>query len=102
LEDAEKHLFNFKSTCHDFNLTEDNVTCILFLQTLRGNDLKWYISLIPNSITNWDVLEDSFAERFIAKFHSYVFVDALNDTTHPPSPIWNQDNEVTNVEEESD
>jgi hypothetical protein len=33
-EDAEKHLFNFKSTCHDFNLTKDNVTCILFLQTL--------------------------------------------------------------------
>jgi hypothetical protein len=47
------------------------------------------------------VLEDSFAEKFIPKVHSYVFVDALNVTTHPPSPIWNQDNEVTNVEEES-
>jgi hypothetical protein len=100
-EDAEKHLFNFKSTCHDFNLTEDNVTCRLFLQTLRGNALEWYSSLIPNSITSWDVLEDSFAEKFIPKVHSYVFVDALNVVAHPPSPIWKQDNKVTNFEEES-
>jgi hypothetical protein len=34
LEYAKQHLFNFKSTCHDFNLTEDNVTCRLLLQTL--------------------------------------------------------------------
>jgi regulatory protein YycH of two-component signal transduction system YycFG len=26
LEDAEQHLINFKGTCYDFNLTEDNVT----------------------------------------------------------------------------
>ena len=60
-EDAEKRLFNFKSTCHDFDLPEDNVTCRLFLQTPRGNSLEWYSSLIPNSIINWDVLEDSFS-----------------------------------------
>jgi hypothetical protein len=36
-EDAEQHLFRFKCTCDIFNLTEDNVTCRLFLQTLvRG------------------------------------------------------------------
>jgi hypothetical protein len=100
-EDVEQHLFNFKSTCHDFNLTEDNVTCRLFLQTLQGNAFEWYNSLITNSITNWDVLEDSFAESFIPRVHSYVFSDALNVVAHPPSPIWNQDNEVTNFEEES-
>ena len=33
-KNAKQHLFNFKSTCHDFNLTKDNVTCRLFLQTL--------------------------------------------------------------------
>jgi hypothetical protein len=95
-ENVEKHLFNFKSTCHDFNLTEDNVICRLFLQTLRGNSIEWYSSLIPNSITNWDVLEDSFTKNFIPKMHSYVFVDSLNVASHPPSPIWKQDNEVTN------
>jgi hypothetical protein len=26
-EDAEQHLFNFKSTCDVFNISEDNVTC---------------------------------------------------------------------------
>jgi hypothetical protein len=67
LEDAKQHLFNFKSTCHAFNLTEDNVTCRLFLQSLRGNALQWYNSLIPNSITSLDVLEDSFEKKFIPK-----------------------------------
>jgi hypothetical protein len=100
-EDAEKHLINFKGTCYDFNLTEDNVTCRLFLQTLREDALEWYSSLMPNSITSWDVLEDSFAEKFIPKVHSYVFVDVLNVVSHPSSPIWKQDNKVTNFKEES-
>jgi hypothetical protein len=34
LEDAEQHLINFKGTCYDLNLIEDNVTCRLFIQTL--------------------------------------------------------------------
>ena len=60
-EDAEKHLINFKGTCYDFNIFEDNVTCILLLQNLQENALEWYSSLIPNSVTSWDVLEYSFA-----------------------------------------
>jgi hypothetical protein len=39
-EDAEKHLFNFKSTCHDFNLTKDNVPCRLFLQIMQGKQQR--------------------------------------------------------------
>jgi hypothetical protein len=58
-------------------------------------------SLLPNSITSWDVLENSFAEKFIPRVHSYVFVDAFNVVSHPPSPIWTQDNEVNDLEEES-
>jgi hypothetical protein len=100
-EDAEQHLINFKGTCYDFNLTEDNVTCILFLQTLREDSLEWYISVMPNSITSSNVLEASFAEKFIPKVHSYVFVDVLNVASHPSSPIWKRDNEMPNFEEES-
>jgi hypothetical protein len=33
-KDEKQNLINFKGTCYDFNLTEDNVTCILFLKTL--------------------------------------------------------------------
>jgi hypothetical protein len=100
-EDVEQHLINFKGTCYDFNLTEDNVTCRLFLQTLREDALEWYSSLMPNSITSWDVLEASFAEKFIPKVHSYVFSDVLNVVSHPSSPIWKQDNKMPNFEEES-
>jgi hypothetical protein len=54
---------------------------------------------MPNSITSWDVLEDSFEEKFIPKVHSYVFVDVLNVVSHPSSPIWKKDNKVTNFKE---
>jgi hypothetical protein len=47
------------------------------------------------------VLEDSFAENFIPKVHSYVFVDVLNVVAHPSSPIWKHDNEIPNFEEET-
>jgi hypothetical protein len=98
-EDAEKHLFKFKSTCDVFNLTEDNVTCRLFLQTLRGDALEWYYSLLPWTITSWDVLETSFAEKFIPRMHSYALSNFFNVVSHPPSPIWTQDNEVNDLEE---
>jgi hypothetical protein len=34
------HLFRLKITCDVFNLTEDNFTCRLFLQTLHGDALE--------------------------------------------------------------
>jgi hypothetical protein len=99
-EDVKQHLINFKGTCYDSNLTKDNVTCRLFLQTLREDALEWYSSLMSNSITSWDVLEDSLVEIFIPKVDSYVFVDVLNVVAHPSSPTWKQDNEIPNFEEE--
>jgi hypothetical protein len=100
-KDAEQHLIDLKGTCYDFNLTEDNVTCRLFLQTLREDALEWYSSLLCNSITSWGVLEDSFVEKFIPKVDSYVFYDVLNVVSHPSSPMWKKDNEMPNFEEES-
>jgi hypothetical protein len=100
-EDEEKHLINFKGTCYDFKLTEESVTYRLFLQTLREYALEWYNSLMPNSITSWDVLEYSFVEKFIPKVHSYVFFYHLNVVSHPSSPIWKHDKKMNNFEEES-
>jgi hypothetical protein len=56
---------------------------------------------MPKSITSWDVLEGSFAEKFIPKVHSYLFTDVLNVASHPSSPIWKKDDKVTNFKEES-
>jgi hypothetical protein len=53
---AEQHFFNLKITCDAFILIQNNVTGQLFLQTLSGDTIEWYGSLLPNSITNWDVL----------------------------------------------
>jgi hypothetical protein len=57
--------------------------------------------IAPGTITNWDVLETSFAEKFIPRMHSYALFDSFNVFAHPPSPIWTQDNEVNDLEEKS-
>jgi hypothetical protein len=46
-------------------------------------------------------LQDSFAENLIPKVHSYVFIDASNVVAHSPSPIWTEENEMNDLEEES-
>jgi hypothetical protein len=46
------------------------------------------------------VLEDSFAENFIPKVHSYDFVDVLNVASQPSSPMWTQNDEMIDSEEE--
>jgi hypothetical protein len=84
LEDAKKHLFRFQCACEIFNLTKYNVTCRLFFQTLRGNALEWYSSLLKGTITSWEILKDLFFERF----------------SHPPSPTWTQKDEMNDFEEE--
>ena len=52
---------------------------------MHGSALEWSLSLPPSAITSWDILVDLFVEIF----------------SYPPSPIWTQDNEVINFEEES-
>jgi hypothetical protein len=53
------------------------------------------------TITNWDVLETSFVEKFIPMMHPYAISSVFNVVSHPPSPIWTQDNEVNDLEENS-
>jgi hypothetical protein len=49
--------------------------------------------LMLGTITSWDVLENSFAEKFIP--------NVFNFATGPPYSIWTQDNEVSDLEEKS-
>jgi len=89
LEDAEQHLFKFKCTCEIFDIYEDNFICILFAQTLCGNALEWFFSLLLGTITSWDVLETLFTKEFIP----YV-------VAHPPFPTWTQKDEMNDSKEE--
>jgi hypothetical protein len=60
---------------------------LVFLPLYR----EWFFSLLPRTISNWDVLETLFSENFIPNFFNVV--------SHPPSPIWTKDNEETDLEE---
>jgi len=47
------------------------------------------------------VLEISLAKNYIPRVHPYAIYDVFNVVSHPPSPIWTQDNEVSDLEEKS-
>jgi hypothetical protein len=99
-KDAEQHLFKFKSTCeYVFNLTENNVTCRLFAQTLHGIAREWFFSLLPGTITSWNVLENSFAKNFIPRMHPYAPSSYFNVASHSLSLILTQNIEVSGLEE---
>jgi hypothetical protein len=101
LEDEKHHFFKFKITCDVLNLTEHNVTFRLFLQSLCGDAFEWYYLFLPGTITNWDLFETSFVENFIPRMNSYDLSDSFNVISHPPSPIWTQENEVNDLEEKT-
>jgi hypothetical protein len=49
--------------------------------------------LLPRTITSWEVLETSFVEKFIP--------NVFNVVSHPPFPIWTQNNEANDFEKKS-
>ena len=48
----------------------EDVVCRLFPHTLKGKAASWYFSLPANSITNWDIFERMFRNKYgIQKTH---------------------------------
>jgi hypothetical protein len=71
LEDAEKYLINFDSSCEIYNVAQNDVVCWLFILTLKENVSEWFYSLLPGTITRWDVLENLFIEKYFPRKDPY-------------------------------
>jgi hypothetical protein len=55
-EYAEKHLIKFESACEIFNVAQNDVACRLFILNLKEDVNEWFYSMLPETITSWDVL----------------------------------------------
>src|ERR1700677_375390 len=53
-EDPDEFLFQFDILCRSYDYTSNAQKLKLFPATLKGNALRWFMSLGENVITSWD------------------------------------------------
>jgi hypothetical protein len=75
LEDAEKHLIKFESSCKIYNVVENHVACRLFILTLKEN-------------ASWDVLENLFIDKYVSRKNPYsIFLKLVEIHMSEEEPI---------------
>lgn len=66
-KDSDEFLFEFDILCRSYDYVKPNQKLKLFLATLKGNALRWFMSLGAQAITTWDQMKESF----LAKYQDY-------------------------------
>jgi len=66
-EDPDEFLFEFDILCRSYDYVSPNQKLKLFPATLKGNALRWFMSLGAQAITTWDQMKESF----LAKYQDY-------------------------------
>ena len=73
---AEQHLPLFCTFFENFNIEHLDVVMRLFLQSLNGEERKWFKGLPNGSINDWDELERHFIQRWGEKRdHGYSLTE---------------------------
>ena len=66
-EDSDEFLFEFDILCRSYDYVNHTQKLKLFPATLKGNVLRWFMSLGGHVITTWDQMKESF----LAKYQDY-------------------------------
>jgi hypothetical protein len=66
-EDPDEFLFEFDILCRSYDYTTNAQKLKLFPSTLKGNALRWFMSLGEHVITSWDQMK----QRFLNKYQDY-------------------------------
>lgn len=66
-EDLDEFLFEFDILCRSYDYVTNSQKLNLFLATLKGNALRWFMSPGRHVITTWDQMK----EKFLAKYQDY-------------------------------
>lgn len=66
-EDTDEFLFEFDILCTSYDYVNPTQILKLFLATLKGNALRWFMSLGAHVITTWDQMK----EKLLAKYQDY-------------------------------
>jgi hypothetical protein len=63
-EDPNEFLFEFDILCRSYNYVSNAKKLNLFLATLKGNALRWFMSLGGHVITTWDQMKQKFLNKY--------------------------------------
>jgi hypothetical protein len=63
-EDPDEFLFEFDILCRSYDYTYNGQKLKLFPVTLKGNALRWFMSLGENVITSWDQMKQKFLNKY--------------------------------------
>lgn len=66
-EDPDEFLFEFDILCRSYDYVTPAQKLKLFPATLKGNALRWFMSLGAQVITTWDQMK----ENFLSKYQDY-------------------------------
>ena len=61
---TKNHLDQFLATCDIYLLTKDDVMVNVFIQTLVGPTYDQYLSILTNSISCFNNIQDAFLMRY--------------------------------------
>jgi hypothetical protein len=61
---TEEHLLSFYSYVDNLNIENEDVWMRVFVQSLDGEDRKWFRGLTPRSITRIEALDDAFLRHW--------------------------------------
>jgi hypothetical protein len=63
-EDPDEFLFEFDILCRSYDYTSNAQKLKLFPATLKGNALRWFMSLGEHVITSWDQMKQKFLNKY--------------------------------------
>jgi hypothetical protein len=63
-EDLDEFLFEFDILCRSYDYTSNAQKLKLFPSTLKGNALRWFMSLGEHVITSWDQMKQKFLNKY--------------------------------------
>jgi hypothetical protein len=63
-EDPDEFLFEFDILCRSYDYVSNAQKLNLFSATLKGNALRWFMSLGGHVITTWDQMKQKFMNKY--------------------------------------
>jgi hypothetical protein len=63
-EDSDEFLFEFDILCRSYDYVSNAQKLKLFRATLKGNSLRWFMSLGEHVITSWDQMQQKFLNKY--------------------------------------
>jgi hypothetical protein len=64
-------LVKFDTACDIYNVVEYDVSCQVFILTLKGNTSEWFYPWIPRTIISWDVIKKLFFKIYFPRKDPY-------------------------------